>query len=232
MVRHCCRGRTVINQSFQIELLKPNDPKLYNFRAQIYSDDIGIDRKNLDEMLTHSQCKKIFPTYDWEEIYKFGELKWNKTCFDGIAAAIGNNNEVVSMAGFKRYSTFLRVGMHLYTLKKWRSQCRSFLWSDAGFIDRAVEFCDQEKIDGVFLTIHPHNKALSRWAKRLENSQNFGQMATNDPSIKNKMKNFKPLPGLIKFNQVFQKVFLMTTSSSPIAIDSSQKQLKSIIEEI
>jgi len=199
------------NSEINIEAMGSMDQKLVEFRRSLYEQDLGVPRELVHKHLSHEQCRREYSECNWEEIYKFGDFKWQKCNFEGIMAAENFNQEVVSISGYRKYGSFLRIGMHLYTLKNYRlqSKFRSLFWRTDGFIDRTLELHKDQNLLGSFFSIYPHNRALARWAEKLSSGQSFGQLSNSEKSIYGNMQKFTKLEKPVMFNGVHQYIFFM-----------------------
>src|SRR5690606_24293779 len=125
---------------------------------------------NLSYKETQEYCNSLSREAVFEEIWKFGNKKWEQTDFSCIEVAVLNNSgEIVSISGCRRYeSNLLRVAMHLYTLKDFRKSCRNVQFSDKGFFYKHIEYARSLKdIEALFLTVYPYSKKLLNHFKNL-----------------------------------------------------------------
>lgn len=197
---------------FHVRLFSPFDKEVTAFRKRLYEQDLGLDSNLIFERFSYKECSERFSHTNFEEAYKFGNLKWEQTEFDGILGATWkDSNEIVSLSGFKRYRGFLRVGMHLYTLKSFRRQVRSVLWRPKGFIDSALEL--SPNATGCFISIYPHNIALKKWSERLSRDDGFAQLGQSCSFARQMMRKFRRLPGAYLFKNVPQVFFLMSLNN-------------------
>lgn len=181
--------------------LKPDDPKIVGFRKRVIVEDMNIDFNELSRFTSRDEVFRKFKSHpEIEEIYKFSHLKWSPTAFDSIYG-IEVNKEIVSISGKKIYSNqFVRLGMHYYTLKKFRKPIRSVMWRKNGFVDQGMQ---ESPYNHFFITIYAHNSKLQAWSKKLVTRNNFGQMSVGNKDIIDSLNKFKPICQ-IRFNNVQQ----------------------------
>lgn len=214
---------------FSIEILQPDHVDLLDFRQSIYSEDLGLPAELTAVPLSHSDCQSRYPDSNWEEVYKFGDLKWRKVKFDGVAVARNPTGKIVSISGFRRYEKFVRVGMHLYTLKAHRNHCRSMLWRRNGFIDATLLHLESSEFQGMFISIYPHNRALKKWVERLARQKNYAQLACTAPGVSDRMSQFYPIEKPVLFNGVPQKIFFAKHSKKEMSLHNLEEDLVSTL---
>lgn len=150
-------------------LLDKNDPRLYAFRSAVCLENGGSDLF-LQEPYTNtmvqtalSGCTDANP----EEVYKFGKKKWEQTNFSAIEA-IFIEDQIVSISACSLFNErVLRVGMFLYTLKKYRTTIRDNVFSSDGFFARHINHAKETGKQAVFLSVYPYTKKLYAHALNL-----------------------------------------------------------------
>ena len=177
----------------EITILPPQDARLETFRRRVLSEDLNCAPHQADGLKAKSDFKAAFGV-EAEEIYKFSRHKWERAGFEAFCTLL-DGGEAVSAAGCRSYgSRFVRVGMHYYTLKKFRTLHRSPLWRSAGFVEAAMKH--YRDAEGFFVTIYPHNRRLKAWAARLRAGERFAQMASDDPTV---VGGRYPRPHLVRY---------------------------------
>jgi hypothetical protein len=188
-------------EKYKIIEVTPNDPRIYRFREKVVTQDLKTD---FNDLLRCTSRGEIFEKYkfhpEFEEIYKFSQIKWEQSAFGSIYG-LEIDDEIVSISGTKIYSDlFVRLGMNYYTLRKFRSSARSIMWRTNGFVDKAIKQFPQNHF---FITIYAHNAKLQAWSKKLTTRNNFGQMSVENKDIIDTLFKFKPICQM-RFNNVPQ----------------------------
>ncbi len=187
-----------------LSLLDPFDPKLQSFRETIYQE-LGAPPTNLQiagGYPNFTQALKEFPEKDIEELYKFSDQKWKKTDFFNFECA-AEGNTIVSLSGTALYGRWLRIGMHHYTLKKFRKKHRALLFRKGGFLEKHLLLATNSlNLDGVFFSIYPHRSNLDYFVKNMEKKK-FSPEGFETPQI----KNIRYAGGPLLFNGVYQHFF-------------------------
>lgn len=144
------------------------------FRKSICLENGGLEDyfdQNLSYQQTEAYYKDVMRGQGvFEEVWKFGQRKWQETSFAAIEVAVHNKDKkVVSLSGCRHYSQrMLRVGMHLYTLQNYRKTCRNIQFSEHGFFRRHIDYAKASgKVDCLFMTVFVHNKTLEAHVKNL-----------------------------------------------------------------
>lgn len=200
-------------EQFKIVEMSPGDEKVHIFRQNVISEDLNIKFDDLSSCTTrHEIYDRYMGHPELEEVYKFSDLKWKQTSFDSIYG-LEFENQIVSIAGKKVYANeFVRLGMHYYTLKKFRKSIRSILWKKNGFIDAELK---KSPHNHFFITIYAHNKKLDAWSQKLLKRKNFGQMSIDNTEIIDCLNKFNPI-GLVKFNNVPQLLLHFSPARSDL----------------
>lgn len=204
-------------EHLKILSLSPKDKRLKVFRDRVLSEDLGVDPRNVHSINKRQQMLSVFSDHaDVEDIYKFSDSKWDQVGFDEVLA-VESGDQIVSIAGNKRYSgKILRLGMHYYTLKKYRANVRSVLWRDHGFVDFSLRA--HNDASSFFISIFAHNKKLKAWAERLKQGNQFAQMGVANKEITNCLRLFNPV-GEVIFNGVPQLILHYSPRSQKLPVD-------------
>lgn len=194
----------ILMERLRILRLNPEDDRLKSFRNQVLSRDLNVDPTLVNSLAKRQKILAFFSKHnDAEEIYKFSETKWSQVGFDEVLG-VEFEGSIVSIAGNKRYANgVMRLGMHYYTLKKFRTTIRSVLWRQGGFIDESLRY--HPNASAFFISIYAHNKKLQSWVRKLKQGNQFAQMAVANKEITNRLRNFTPA-GTIIFNGVPQLI--------------------------
>ncbi len=189
-----------------------NHPLLTEFRRKIYREH-GISPEFLEQSFTHSSVRKTFPNLgasSVEEIYKFGKQKWQDTPFERIEAAL-ENGEVVSISGCAQYGkSLLRVSMHHYTLKDYRTRFRATLFREDGFFERHIDYAQKHPaLEFLFFSIYIHNRKLLAAAKNMSS-----KLFTPESLRMKTLKDIMTLPEPVRLHGVDQKIFLYSLRST------------------
>lgn len=158
---------------FTLLSLDRDDPKLKKFRSEVCQEN-GANFDYLEKSLTYKESKDYFDSLeckgDFEEVWKYGNTKWKQAQLLRVEAAVCNaTGEVASISGCRMYSdNMMRVGMHLYTLKKYRKTCRNIQFDSEGFFYRHINFArEMGGVESLFMTVYAHNKKLESHVKNL-----------------------------------------------------------------
>lgn len=135
------------------------------------------------------------------ELYKYSESKWNRTQFAQIEA-FEVNGEICSISGCQIMKQWLRIGMHHYSLKKYRHQYRAFMYRKNGFFSRHLAFAKKNSLKGLFFSVHAHNSRLSAYIKNLKEKR-FSPESEDILYI----KDVRHLENTVVFNGVTQNIF-------------------------
>lgn len=184
-----------MNTAFQVVDIPVSDDRVTFFREQV-AVDWGYPISVIHNELRRNDLPG---TEAGEEVFKFSARKWRSCDFDHLLAVIVDDR-VVSVSGVRHYGNFLRVGMHYYTLKPYRSQIRSPLWSAGGMLDYLQLVLNGSNL---FLTIYPHNSRLVAWVNKLARGQNYGQLGRQPDDI---LYTFRVHSTPIQFNKVDQYI--------------------------
>ena len=135
-----------------------NAPEIFDFRLAIVLENGGVsDDLKLSQ---HEIYKKYEGNRDAaEEIFKYSSSKWNDLLIDEIVAA-EVNTKIIAISCIGKWKSWIRVGMHMYTLKSARKDHRSLYWREGGFLEQHVRSAILSSADGVFMSVYQHNKHL------------------------------------------------------------------------
>lgn len=183
-----------------MELVKldPNAEIVYNFRKEILTQDFNSFKHFLDYSF------KYDPNLE-EEVWKFSKTNWDKLYLDALYG-IMYNGELASISGARVYGSnyygrgrYLRLGMNYYTLKRFRKDVRSTLWTHT-IPEATKEF---KNLHYSFVTIYPYNEKLESWSQALINKQ-YRQLGDAEaiPTLQTYCMDDK----FIKLNNVPQRI--------------------------
>jgi hypothetical protein len=193
-----------------VRKLDPFSLDVYNFRKEVIITDENSKEIYLQEDVPYD--KNIS-----EEVWKFSKRKWNSLNFD-LLYGVYFENELASISGSKLYGNkknILRTGMMYYTLKRFRTELRSPLWTEQGLLHKSIDFFDN--IDYVFISIYPHNNKLKSWINVFGRGNRLGQLHSNNHlSV---LKSFSKYPVDVKISGVFQTIFYLKKNSNKISIE-------------
>lgn len=143
------------------------------------------------------------------ELYKYSESKWNRTQFSQIEA-FEVDGEICSISGCQIMNQWLRIGMHHYSLKKYRHQYRAFMYRKNGFFSRHLTFAKEKGLKGLFFSVHAHNSRLSAYIKNLKEKR-FSPESEEILYI----KDVRHLENTVLFNGVPQNIFYYPFNDEP-----------------
>jgi len=162
--------------SITVKQIDPFSTDVYDFRREIIVGDEKSSevylRKDIDR---HNDMP--------EEVWKYSLRKWNSINLSALHG-VYIDNELACISGSRIYGkkhNFLRTGMHYYVLKRFRKQCRSWLWKPDGLIETALK--DYKNLDYSFVSIYPHNSRLASWCKALQRGKRFGQIGNGSEHL-------------------------------------------------
>ena len=182
-----------------------------SWRHQVCLEN-GAESNYLDLEIEKSVLKKEYqslPEKNVEEIFKYGNWKWKRTDFD-ILEVFQQDDQVVGLSGAKVVNGWLRTGMHLYTLKKYRKIYRSLFFKPEGFLERHVEFARNLNLKGVYYSIYPHNRALKTFINYMLETDR--SLSPNSP-LGSTIKDSIYAGGPYKYNEVGQHFFYIPLQS-------------------
>lgn len=200
-----------------VRQINPFSKEVYNFRKEI----ITVDEKFSDTTCLEQNTKRT-PSMP-EEVWKFSARKWNKIGFTQLHGVFVNN-ELAGISGCRLYGDkqLLRLGMHYYVLKRFRKECRSWLWKPNGMLETALD--NFNNLDYSFITIYPHNSRLQRWCDALIRGKRYGQIGNgsshldllNSYSMKDKLIYFNGVPQYVLYRQEKKSAMLYNEMISEI----------------
>jgi hypothetical protein len=147
-------------ENFEIEtIFDHNDPRLTEFRKQIYIQDLGLDHRCMS--LNRTQLKNYTDHKTLEDAWKYCNEKWNRVGFDSIEAII-EDGKVVGMSGCRLYGEYLRTSMHLYLLKSVRKKYPGIKYLKGGWFERHLDYSKNHciNIKGLFFTVYAYSRKL------------------------------------------------------------------------
>lgn len=196
----------------EVHSFYPQDSRIEQFRLNVLREDLQVEPSFVDQLSGRNEILKHFHDHEHvEEIYKFSKTKWLQLKCDKFLALL-DDNQVVSISGVRTYSNqFVRLGMHYYTLKKFRRIHRSILWRSNGFLEQTL--IDYPDKNDFFISIYSHNKKLKAWVKYLQNGMRFGQLSQSEAGVTSNLKRFSVLPEIL-FNEVPQTLLFYSKNGT------------------
>jgi len=202
-----------------VKQIDPFSEQVYNFRKEIITVD-----ENFSDTTCLKQNVDRAPNMP-EEVWKFSTCKWRKIGFSQLHGVFVNE-ELAGISGSRLFENgrLLRLGMHYYVLKRFRKDCRSWLWKPTGMIETALDnFAD---IDYSFVTIYPHNSRLKRWCEALTRGKRYGQIGNGNSHL-NLLRSYSMKDKPIYFHGVPQYVLYRQEKHT----DMSYDEMISIIQD-
>jgi hypothetical protein len=136
-----------------------------------------------------------------QEIYKFSDHKWSRVQFSNIEA-FQCGQTICSISGAQIISDWLRIGMHHYTLLQFRKTQRALMYRQHGFFSRHLSFAAENRLKGVFFSVHTHNTRLLSYTQNLR----FKRFSPESHTILY-LKDIKNIGEEVFFNGVNQHIF-------------------------
>lgn len=182
-----------------------NSDDLFKFRMAAI-EECGGAAKHVMMQSNYKNITRILKDYGAtriEDIYRFTESKWSTTQFDFIDAHYSDNGDITNISGALQYNNWLRIGIYHFGLKKYSSMYPSVLFQPNGHLDRALDYCKNKNLDGIFISVFPHNNKLKAFSKALKKKTGISTQA--DINLIRKLK-FK---GSFVLNDVEQDFFVV-----------------------
>lgn len=201
-----------------VRQINPFSEQVYNFRREI----ITVDENFSDTTCLEQNIERT--PFMPEEVWKFSTCKWNKIGLTELHGVFVNE-ELAGISGCKLYGNhrLLRLGMHYYVLKRFRKDCRSWLWKPNGMLETALRNFDN--LDYSFVTIYPHNSRLQRWCEALIRGKRYGQIG-NGSSHLDLLNCYSMKDKPICFNGVPQYVLYRRERKSAMPYDEMISEIK------
>lgn len=153
-------------------LFDKNDINLYKFRENVIKECGGTSGDVLIDY-TLSKLKQKYPNnLKIEDLYRYTNKKWNLTNFDHIDT-YWIDNEISCISGAVLYNNWIKGAVYHYNLKKYSVQNRTLFFQDNGMLDRLINYAVDKDLDGVFISIYPHNYKLNALVHRMKNNQSI-----------------------------------------------------------
>lgn len=147
-------------QNFLIETISNIlDPRLLEFRKEIFANDLNLDPNLIIEDKPHKWWLENFDKKIAEDAYKYCDRKWNTIGFDCIEAII-EDGKIVGISGAKKYNSYLRTSMHLYLLKRVRKKYIGIKYIKDGWFHRHINYARASNCKGLFFTIYAYSPKL------------------------------------------------------------------------
>tara|TARA_B100002019_G_scaffold263965_1_gene252396 strand:- start:4932 stop:5606 length:675 start_codon:yes stop_codon:yes gene_type:complete len=177
----------------QLIKLDTNNDLVYRFREEILTQDHNSHKHFLDYSSKYDSNLE-------EEVWKFSKTNWDKLFLDALYG-IMYNGELASISGARVYGQgkYLRLGMNYYTLKRFRKDVRSTLWTHT--IPAATK--EFKNLHYSFVTIYPYNEKLESWSQSLIHKQ-YRQLG--DAESIETLQTYSMDDKFITFNNVPQRI--------------------------
>lgn len=185
-----------------VRVFDQNNSDLREFRVRAVQECGG----NLNDIYLSGGYQKIINElkargiHRFEDIYKFTDEKWNMVKFDHIDA-LYFEKEIVCISGAKIYGKWARGAMFYFGLRKHRTQHASAFFRDEGGLDRLKEYSLSKGLEGIFISIYPHNSLLRGLSRRLK--ENKGIPTSGNINFIRELQ----FRGTFLFNNVHQDFF-------------------------
>jgi len=145
------------------------DNDLYKFRISAIVECGGAPKHvkmtshydNVYKVLSDHGVKRI------EDVYRFTDGKWKNTDFDFIDAHYSDDGCITNISGAKQYKNWMRGAIYHFGLKAYSSKYPSVLFQPDGHLDRLVEYAKEKNLNGIFISIFPHNSRLEALCSKL-----------------------------------------------------------------
>jgi hypothetical protein len=196
-------------------IFNKDDLDLFNFRVSAI-EECGGKAEHVNINLNYKstiQILKIAGVTRIEDAYRFTAGKWNKTEFDFIDAHYSLTGEITNISGSKQYNQWMRGGMYHFGLRKYSNQYPSVLFQDSGHLVRLIEYCNKKELNGIFISIYPHENRLKALSRALKIGRSIPTSAKIELIRKLKYK------GSYIFNNVLQDFFVLELKDTVFSFD-------------
>jgi hypothetical protein len=181
-------------------LFTKTDVNLTNFRKAVLQE-CNADVSDVFCNYTYTVLKEKYQNnLKFEDIYRYTNKKWNSTNFDHIDT-YWVDNEISCISGAVLYNNWIKGAVYHYNLKKYSVQTRTLFFQDNGMLDRLIEYACDKNLDGVFISIYPHNYKLTSLVNRMKNN-----LSIPTTGNLNKIRSMKYY-GSNVINNVSQEIF-------------------------
>ena len=148
-----------------------------------------------------------------EDIYRFIDEKWNRTNFDHVDVNYADDGNITNISGALVYNNWMRGAIYHFGLRKYSKQYPTILFRHEGQLGRLMEYSKNKKLDGIFISIYPHEKRLETLCHRLK--ENKGIPTAGDIDLI-RLLNYR---GNHMFNNVLQEFFAIEFSEKKFDIN-------------
>jgi hypothetical protein len=147
-------------KNFTIETIyNLDDPRLTEFRQEIFVNDLGISKDFIKEDKPHKWWIQNFEKKISEDAYKYCNRKWFSLGTDNIECII-EEGKIVGISGCRIYNSYLRTSMNLYLLKKVRNKYLGIKYLKNGWFSRHIDYATKNRCKGLFFTVYAYSKKL------------------------------------------------------------------------
>lgn len=142
------------------------DPKLLEFRMNVI-EECGGDKLDADVEYSYSEIMNKYSNNDRvEDIFRYTKKKWMLTSFDHIDTYM-IDGQISCMSGAVIYKSWIKGAVYHFNLRRYSVYNRTLFFRDDGMFDRLVEYATMKGLNGVFISIYPHNQKLRYLTNRL-----------------------------------------------------------------
>lgn len=182
-------------------------PDLIEFRERAIIE-CGGTKEHLTYTGYHSKFMQMLDVKRKEDIYRFTDEKWNRTEFDHIDCHYADDGKITSISGALQYGQWMRGGIYHFALKEYTKKYPSRLFWKQGHLERLYSYALEKDLNGVFISIYPHDRRLQALCKKLKDGSGI-------PTPTNNYKLIRALKyrGNHVFNDVPQEFFVLGENS-------------------
>ena len=194
-----------------------NHDDLYKFRISAI-EECGGNARHIMMSTPYPNIVKVLNEYGAnriEDIYRFTEGKWNSTEFDHIDCHYADDGKITSISGALQYGQWMRGGIYHFALKEYTKKYPSRLFWKQGHLERLHSYALEKGLNGVFISIYPHNRRLQALCKKLKDGSGIPT-----PTSNYKLIRALKYRGSHVFNGVPQEFFVLEGNSVKFNISS------------
>jgi hypothetical protein len=192
--------------------LNSNDPSLTKFRRNVMLECGADPDDTLVDYTFSNLSKKYQGNPRIEDIYRYTKLKWDSTHFDHVDTH-WVDDEVSCISGAVRYGSWIKGAVYHYNLRKYSIENRTLLFKDGGMLDRLIAYAEELGLDGVFISVYPHNQKLKSLVKRLKNGLSIPTTGNLE-----KIRSLR-YHGVETINNIQQEIFYHPMKENGVKLD-------------